>query len=213
MRRFTVLVLLLGTFGLLGLGSLWETRGTAVASTSFIVGSPVSGTPPATAEQPSTNTPTVTSSPVAPTNTPTVTTVPTNTPSATVAPTTTTCAGGAFFDDQTGTTPTPCLATPVTTATTVSPTATSVPMGAPARIVDRATLRHEGKTVLVRWHLAFGLGIKGFQIYADHRLLTRAVIRPHRNANYTVRVEWISGRLYRLAVLFRNGRSQIVPIR
>lgn len=223
MRRFTVLVLSV-TLGVLVLVPLWGARGAVVAAPAFVVPPGTIGTPPPS--QISTSTPTATISPVAtntasatavPTNAPSATAVPTNAPSATAVPTVTACGGAAFFDDQASATPTPCPTTPAATATAMPPTAvptatTSPPMGAPARIVARATLRHFGKTAVVRWRMAYALGIKGFRIYAKRRLLTRSLIRPHRSPNYTVRVPWMLSRSYRLVVLFNNGRSQGIAV-
>lgn len=212
MRRFTVLVLSV-SLGMLVLVPVWNTRGDVAAAPAFVIPPGTLGTPQATPGQ----TPTVTGSPVIPTSTPNATVAPTNTPNATVVPTTTACAGGAFVEDQTNPASTPCPTTPIPTATApppVVPTATtSPPMGAPARIVARATLRHLGKSAVIRWRMAYALGIKGFRIYANHRLLTHNLIRPHRSANYVARVAWVAGQPYRLVVLFQNGRSRGIPVR
>jgi len=127
--------------------------------------------------------------------TPTATTgsQPTNTPAATPSATNTPAA------------PSVPTNTPIATAT-------SAPVGAPARIVAQATVQRQGKAALLRWRMAYQLGIKGFRIYAGHRQLTHTLIRPHRSPNYTARVPWIPSARYALVVLYRNGHSLRVPV-
>jgi len=143
-------------------------------------------TPTATTGSQPTNTPAATPSA---TNTPAAPSVPTNTPIATNTP-----------------------AAPSVPTNTPIATATSAPVGAPARIVAQATVQRQGKAALLRWRMAYQLGIKGFRIYAGHRQLTHTLIRPHRSPNYTARVPWIPSARYALVVLYRNGHSLRVPV-
>jgi hypothetical protein len=109
-------------------------------------------------------------------------------------------------------TPTPTN-TPIPTATnTPTATATSAPLGAPARIVQSASVSRQGKLSLVHWKMAFALGIKGFRIYSGHTLLTKTMIRPHHSPNYSIHVPWVKGGKYSLLVLFKNGHSQRISI-
>jgi hypothetical protein len=99
-----------------------------------------------------------------------------------------------------------------TIAPAPSPTATTPPLGAPARIVASATVQRQGKTALLRWRMAYQLGIKGFRIYAGSTQLTRSLIHPHRSPNYSARVPWVKGDRYVLLVLFKNGHAQRLPV-
>jgi hypothetical protein len=104
--------------------------------------------------------------------------------------------------------------TPIPTATPIppTPTATSPAIGAPARIVGSTSLQRQGTIALIRWHMVFQLGIKGFRIYAGNRLLTPSMIRPHHSPNYTARVPWVRNGHYVLRVYFKNGHSSKVSI-
>jgi hypothetical protein len=116
-------------------------------------------------------------------------------------------------------TPTPTH-TPIPTATPIPtntplPTATATPppqVGAPARIVASTSVQRQGNIALVRWHMAFQLGIKGFRIYVGNKQLTKSMIRPHHSPNYSVRVPWVRNGHYVLRVFFKNGHSQRITI-
>lgn len=102
--------------------------------------------------------------------------------------------------------------TPVPTAT-ATPSPTSAPLGAQARLVGKSSLRHEGRYALVRWHMVYQLGIKGFRIFAGHKLLTRTLIHPHHSPNYSARVSWVKGGKYILQVRFKNGHARKFSVR
>jgi hypothetical protein len=95
---------------------------------------------------------------------------------------------------------------------TATPTATTAPLGAPTRIVASASVQRQGKVALLRWRMAYQLGIKGFRVYSGSTQLTRSLIRPHHSPNYSVHVPWVRGGRYTLRVLFKNGHSQRLPV-
>lgn len=119
-----------------------------------------------------------------------------------------------FIPTPIGPPPTQPTNTPTATPIppTATPTATSAPLGAPVRIVASTSVKHQGKTALVHWRMAYQLGIKGFRIYAGQRNLTHSLIKPHHSPNYSHRVPWTNGGHYTLNVLFKNGHAQKIAI-
>src|SRR5579884_4240180 len=109
--------------------------------------------------------------------------------------------------------PPPSVATATATAAAPTATATAAPLGASAVLVARANVRHVGASALVRWTMAYQLGVKGFRIYAHRRDLTPRLIHPHHARSYSARVPWTNGGHYSLHILFKNGHTQTKAIR
>ncbi|HLJ68055.1 MAG TPA: hypothetical protein VKX16_11910 [Chloroflexota bacterium] len=119
-----------------------------------------------------------------------------------------------FIPTPIGGPPSPPTPTPTNTPIPPTPTATTAVPGVPARIVDKATLQHVGRTAVVRWHMTYNLGIKGFQIYSGKTLLTHSLIRAHHNPYYSARVPWKNnGHGYLLKVLLKYGHARVISIK